>query len=124
MKFTSYIIPIAVLFIVNDSNFIYIDNTIEMYYHPAVSEDCYHKGHRLYGRIQIVDSFPDLRIEVVTSFPELKVKIVDSQPTKCGEWEIVNAFPDLKVQFVNSFPDIKIEYVHSFPGLTNKNKIE
>lgn len=80
-------------------------------------KDCSHKGHKLYGRVQVVNSFPDLKVQIVTSFPDLKVKIVDSQPTKCGEWKIVSEFPDMKVQFVNSFPDIKIQIVQSFPGL-------
>ena len=120
MLLSNYIIPIVVLFIANNSNSIYIDDTIEMQYQQADNEGCYYKAHRLYGKIRIVDSFPDLKIQVVTSFPDLKVKVVDSQPTKCGEWQMVDKFPDLKVQFVNSFPDIKIQYVQSFPGLTNK----
>ena len=83
--------------------------------------NCYFKEHRLYGKIKIVDSFPDIKVQVVTSFPDLKVKVVDSQPTKCGEWKFVDSFPDLKIQFVNSFPDIKIQYVQSFPGRTGSN---
>lgn len=85
------------------------------------NNDCYLNGHRLYGRVQIVDSFPDLKVQVVNSFPDLKVKTVDNNPTKCGEWKIVDSFPDLKVQMVTSFPDIKIQFVQSFPGLTKKN---
>jgi hypothetical protein len=85
---------------------------------------CSYKEHSLYGRVQIVDSFPDLKVQLVTSFPDLKVKWVDYQSTKCGEWQMVSEFPELKVQFVNSFPDIKIQYVQSFPGLARKNKDE
>lgn len=85
------------------------------------NNDCYIKGHRLYGRVQIVDSFPDLKVQVVTSFPDLKVKTVDNNPSKCGEWKMVDSFPDLKVQIVNSFPDIKIQFVQSFPGLTKND---
>lgn len=85
------------------------------------NNDCYLKGHRLYGRVQIVDSFPDLKVQVVNSFPDLKVKTVDNNPTKCGEWKMVDNFPDLKIQMVNSFPDIKIQFVQSFPGLTKNN---
>lgn len=85
------------------------------------NSDCYLKGHRLYGRVQIVDSFPDLKVQVVSSFPDLKVKTVDNNPTKCGEWKMVDSFPDLKIQIVNSFPDIKIQFVQSFPGLIKKD---
>lgn len=79
--------------------------------------ECSLNNHRLYGRVQVVDSFPDLKVQVVNAFPDLKVKVVESNPTKCGEWKIVSNFPDLKIQFVNSFPDLKIQYVESFPGL-------
>ena len=80
-------------------------------------DDCTFKGHKLYGRIQFVDSFPDIKVQIVDSFPDLEVKIVDSFPDKCGEWQIVNSFPDLKVQIVDSFADLKIKYVESFPGI-------
>jgi hypothetical protein len=80
-------------------------------------EDCTFDGFKLYGKIQFVESFPDLKVQVVESFPDLKVKIVDSFPDECGEWQIVDSFPDLKVKIVESFPDIKIKFVESFPGL-------
>lgn len=78
---------------------------------------CTYKGKKLYGKIKIVDSFPDIKVKVVKSFPDLKVKKVKSFPNKCGKWKIVKSFPDLKVKFVKSFPDIKIKYVKSFPGV-------
>lgn len=78
---------------------------------------CMFKGKKLYGKIKIVTSFPDIKVKVVESFPDLKVKIVDSFPDSCGEWKMVESFPDTKIQFVESFPDIKIKYVTSFPGL-------
>ena len=81
--------------------------------------DCNCKGHRLYGRVQIVDSFPDLKVQIVTSFPDLKVLTVDSNPARCGEWKMVDKFPDLKIQIVNSFPDLKIQFVKTFPGRTS-----
>jgi len=70
----------------------------------------------LYGKIQYVTSFPDVKVQVVTSFPDIKVQIVSSFADGPGEWEIVNSFPDYKVQVVDSFPDYKIQYVTSFPG--------
>ncbi|MBS4035987.1 MAG: hypothetical protein KGZ85_16105 [Ignavibacterium sp.] len=82
-----------------------------------IDENCEFNGMKLYGKIQFVTSFPDIKIKVVESFPDLKVKIVDAFPDDCGEWQIVNSFPDLKVQIVESFPDIKIKFVEAFPGL-------
>tara|TARA_B100001146_G_C16003498_1_gene357763 strand:+ start:16 stop:366 length:351 start_codon:yes stop_codon:yes gene_type:complete len=71
---------------------------------------------KIYGKIQIVNSFPDYKVQVVNSFPDLKVQVVNSFPDKPGKWQMVNSFPDYKIQFVNSFPDFKIQYVNSFPG--------
>lgn len=82
-----------------------------------IDEDCKFNGMQLYGKIQFVTSFPDVKIQVVDAFPDLKVKIVESFPDECGKWQIVCSFPDLKVQIVESFPDIKIKFVESFPGL-------
>jgi hypothetical protein len=82
-----------------------------------VGSDCMFKGKRLYGKVQFVDSFPDIKVEVVSSFPDLKVQKVNSFADSCGKWEVVNSFPDIKVQVVNSFGDIKIQYVSSFPGV-------
>ena len=78
---------------------------------------CSFKGKKLYGKIQVVTSFPDVKVQVVTSFPDVKVQNVTSFPDKCGKWQIVTSFPDTKVQFVTSFPDVKIQYVESFPGI-------
>ena len=81
-----------------------------------VGPSCTYKGKKLYGKIQVVNSFPDIKVQVVNSFPDLKVQVVNSFPDKCGKWQMVNSFPNTKIQFVNSFPDIKIQYVTSFPG--------
>ena len=78
---------------------------------------CSFKGKKLYGKIQVVTSFPDVKVQVVTSFPDLKVQNVTSFPDKCGKWQVVTSFPDTKIQFVTSFPDVKIQYVESFPGV-------
>ena len=80
-------------------------------------DSCTFKGIKLNGKIQFVESFPDLTVQVVESFPDLKVKIVDSFPDECGEWQIVDSFPDVKVKIVESFADIKIKFVNSFPGI-------
>lgn len=83
----------------------------------TVGKDCTFKGRKLWGKIEVVTSSPDIKIQIVSSFPDLKVMHVNSFPDSCGKWQVVTSFPDLKVQFVTSFPDIKIMYVNSFPGL-------
>ncbi len=82
-----------------------------------VGADCTYKGFKLYGKVKIVSSFPDLKIQTVQSFPDLKVKHVEHFPDSCGKWQFVENFPDLKVQYVDAFPDLKIQFVENFPGL-------
>ena len=71
---------------------------------------------KLYGKIQYVDVFPDVKVQVVDAFPDIKVKIVDAFPDSPGMWKIVDVFPDYKVQKVTAFPDYKIKFVDAFPG--------
>ena len=71
-----------------------------------IAGDCSFKGKKLYGKIKIVDAFPDLKVQVVDAFPD-----------KCGKWKMGDAFPELKIQMVTAFPDLKIKYVTAFPGL-------
>jgi hypothetical protein len=79
-------------------------------------ENCTFNDFPLYGKVKIVESFPDIKVQIVDSFPDLKVKLVNSFPEDCGEWQIVESFPDVKIKIVDSFPDIKIKFVESFPG--------
>lgn len=79
--------------------------------------NCEYKGIKLYGKVQYVTSFPDIKIKYVESFPDIKVKFVTSFPDDCGEWQIVESFPDFKVQVVESFPDLEVKIVESFPGM-------
>lgn len=79
-------------------------------------EACEYDGFPLFGDIQIVDSFPDLKVQIVDSFPDLKVEVVESFPDDCGQWKFVESFPDVKIQYVDSFPDVKVKMVTSFPG--------
>lgn len=78
---------------------------------------CTFKGKKMYGKVQFVTAFPDIKIQVVSAFPDLKVKKVTAFPDSCGKWQEVTAFPDIKVQVVNAFPDVKIQYVDAFPGV-------
>ena len=82
-----------------------------------INSDCTFKGFKLYGKIQVVESFPDIKVQIVDAFPDIKVKVVDAFPDDCGEWQFVTSFPDVKIQFVTSFPDVKIQYVDAFPGI-------
>ena len=50
-----------------------------------VGSDCTFKGKKLFGKIQIVSSFPDIKVQVVDSFPDLKVQMVNSFPSSCGK---------------------------------------
>jgi hypothetical protein len=78
---------------------------------------CSFNGKKLFGKVQIVTAFPDVKVQVVTAFPDVKVKMVTAFPDACGKWQTVDAFPDVKVQFVTAFPDVKIQYVDAFPGV-------
>ena len=77
---------------------------------------CRFNGKQLWGKIQEVTAFPDVKVQVVTAFADVKVEKVTAFPDKCGKWQMVTAFPDTKVQFVTAFPDVKIQYVTAFPG--------
>lgn len=81
------------------------------------SESCTYKNFKLYGKVQIVDSFPSLKVKKVDAFADLHVQRVDAFPDACGKWKIVDTFPDFKVQFVDSFPDLEVKFVDAFPGV-------
>jgi hypothetical protein len=70
----------------------------------------------VYGRIQFVDAFPDVKVKVVTALPDLRVKRVRALANKPGEWQIVDSLPDYRVQIVDAFPDFTIQWVDAFPG--------
>lgn len=75
------------------------------------------KTFNLYGKVKLVEHFPDIKVQIVESFEDLDVKIVEHFPDQCGKVKLVENFPDVKVQIVNSFPDFKIKIVDSFPGV-------
>ncbi len=70
----------------------------------------------LYGRIQIVEAFPDVKVQVVKAFPDIRVQRVSAFADGPGKWQLVDSFPDWKVQIVDAFPDYKIQWVDAFPG--------
>ena len=81
------------------------------------AKDCSHKGIRLWGKVQVVNTSPDIKVQLVESFADIHVEKVNSFPDKCGKWQIVTSNPDFKIQYVTSFPDIKVKFVNSFPGM-------
>jgi len=80
-------------------------------------EDCSFNGIKLYGKVQVVQNFPDIKVKIDNTWADIKVKMVDNFPDSCGEWQMVEHFPDFKVQFVDTFEDIKIKYVENWPGI-------
>jgi len=77
---------------------------------------CTFDGIPMWGRVQVVDFFPDVTVQVVDFFPDLRVQVVDFFPYSCGRWQQVDFFPDFTVQIVDFFPDLRIQYVNFFPG--------
>lgn len=76
---------------------------------------------KIYGRIQIVDHFPDYKVKKVDHFPDIRVQFVDHFPDSPGKWKLVEHFPDFKIKWVDHFEDFKIKEVDHFPGVVNKN---
>jgi hypothetical protein len=81
------------------------------------NNDCTFEGINLWGKVQFVDHFPDIKIQFVDHFPDIKVKYVDHFPDRCGLWQVVDHFPDIKIQVVDHFPDLKVKLVDHFPGV-------
>lgn len=75
------------------------------------------KTFNLYGKVKIVEHFPDIKVQIVDAFEDLDVKIVEHFPDQCGKVKLVESFPDVKIQIVQSFPDIKVKIVDAFPGV-------
>ncbi len=80
-------------------------------------EKCTCRGIKLYGKVRVVEHFPDLEVQIVEHFPDIKVKQVASFPDECGKWQFVDHFPDFTIKYVEHFPDLKIKFVDSFPGM-------
>ena len=83
----------------------------------STDSSCQHRGITLKGKVQVVDSFADLKIKYVDSFADINVQFVSSFPDDCGQWQLVSSFPDFTVEVVDSFPDIEVKKVSSFPGM-------
>lgn len=86
----------------------------------SIQANCTYKGIPLYGKVKIVEHFPDIQVQAVSRFPDLRVLTVEGYANKCGRWEIVDDFPDFTVQFVEHFPDITVQFVEIYPGLPRR----
>jgi len=87
--------------------------------HKVDKETCSYNGIQLYGKVKIVEHFPDITIQVVENFADIDVKIVEEFPDECGKWKLVENFPDFKVKIVNKNADIKVRFIKYFPGVKN-----
>ena len=83
----------------------------------VAAADCTAKGHRLYGRVQVVRANADLKVRVVRALEDVRVHRVAALPTRCGQWQMVTSMPDLKIQFVDAFADVTIRWVDAMPGI-------
>lgn len=65
------------------------------------------KPHKceLYGKIQTVEAFPDVKVQVVEDFPDLRVQRAPDFANGPGKWRIVDSLADWKVQIVDAFSD-------------------
>lgn len=82
-----------------------------------IERACTFKDTPLYGKVKIVEHFPDFKVKIVEHFPDLKVRSVKHFADSCGKWQIVKYGEDFKVQYVEYFEDFKVQMVEYFPGL-------
>ena len=74
------------------------------------------KTYKLYGKIQFVENWGDIKIQIVENCPDMKIKFVDNWADGCGKFQVVDNWPELKVQIVNNWGDIKVKIVENWPG--------
>ena len=65
--------------------FIILSCTIISAGDDPVKPDCTCKEIKLYGKVKIVEHFPDFKVKAVDHFPDLKVKLVEHFPDECGD---------------------------------------
>ncbi|MFH7025863.1 MAG: hypothetical protein ACHBN1_10770 [Heteroscytonema crispum UTEX LB 1556] len=76
-----------------------------------IDAGCAYNGIQLYGKVQIVEDFPDITVKQVDDFADLHVKKVEDFADECGKWKIVDEFADFKVKLVDDFEDITVKMV-------------
>jgi len=73
------------------------------------------KTFPLHGRVEIVESAPDLRVEIVDHNPDIYV--MAHYPCDCGEYELVDHNPDLRIELVDHNPDLTVEVRDHHPHI-------
>jgi hypothetical protein len=73
----------------------------------------------LYGKVKVVEDYPDFTVKIVEDYPDMEVSIVNSTfADDCGEWKFVDyEHPDFTIKFVEDYPDITIHFTKGFPGI-------
>ena len=80
---------------------------------------CEFQGHRLAGRVRVVDAFPDFNVKIEDDERkgELHVRRVEQPAELCGEWQFVDGMADFTIRFVESGEDFTITWVKDKPGI-------
>lgn len=109
MKITRFfIVPVCALF---------LSLATSPAFASKIGKDCTFKGKKLYGKVQVVDAFPDFRVRVVSAFPDLKVQRSTLLPVPAVAGNGWTPFPISKSSSSNAFSDFDIQYVDAFPGI-------
>ncbi len=74
------------------------------------------KTYKLYGKVKIVENWPDIKVQIVENWSDIKVKLVENWPDSCGEFQLVENWPDIKIKIVENWGDIKVKAVEHWPG--------
>jgi hypothetical protein len=82
-----------------------------------IDTGCSYNGIQLYGKVEIVEDFPDITVKQVDDFADLNVKKVEDFANECGKWKIVDESADFKVKLVEDFEDIQVKMVNDSPGI-------
>jgi hypothetical protein len=80
---------------------------------------CDFQGHRLMGRVRVVNAFPDFQVKLEKDphKAELHVQRVEHPAEICGEWQFVDGMADFTIRFVETGEDFKIAFVDKNPGI-------
>lgn len=65
-------------------------------------------AHKVFGKICVVNAFPDYKVRVDNSAPDIRISVVHAAANMPGQWQFVSAFPDYTIQFVDAFEDFSV----------------
>lgn len=79
----------------------------------------YGKTYPLYGKVQIVEDYPDFTVKITDDFYDLVIKETGNVQCECGEYRLSDDYPDIRIKIVDDYPDIRVRYAgwNEFPGL-------